>query len=81
MELQVSPSPSPVLKWDKTEGGLGRTKMDSDGPRWTKIDLDGPRDTLMEGKVSLWNNQFQPPGLILGSQRMMLLPYESWLRI
>ena len=25
LELQVSPSPSPVLKGDKTEGGLGRT--------------------------------------------------------
>ena len=36
MELQVSPSPSPVLKWDKTEGGLGWT-----GPRWTQIDQDG----------------------------------------
>ena len=25
LELQVSPSPSPVLKGDKTEDGLGRT--------------------------------------------------------
>ena len=40
MELQVSPSPSPVLKWDKTEGGLGWTKMESDRPRWAHIDLD-----------------------------------------
>ena len=27
LELQVSPSPSPVLKGDKTEGGLGRTLL------------------------------------------------------
>ena len=27
LELQVSPSPSPGLKGDKTEGGLGRTNV------------------------------------------------------
>ena len=61
MELQVSPSPSPGLKGDKTEGGLGRTNVSI--IEWTtKFVLFGSRKViLILLKVPRWY------GLALGN--------------